>query len=298
MTRPIITARRALTRGELLDWNQLELERPITEDVEVTPEIAAVWLQRDQVSDETFNRHTDVRRVERYARDMANDNWWYTGHPIVFDWDGHVRDGGHRLLAVIKSKRTIRFNVVYGVDPRSQHGMDRLRPRSVKDDMDIAGLPNGMTVASIASLILRWRSGKIFSSNWQPSDMEKLDMIEREPNVHVAARQAIRIWRNTPQAAKSVLGTMWHEAYELDSEACERFFDLYYSGRILDDRDSAILAIRNAVIRYGSNGGKKPRQEYQLYQMVKAWNTWRVGKEAKYIIVPRSIASEKFPVLR
>ena len=298
MTRPVTLARRALTRGELIDWNELELDRPITEEVEIAPEIAAAWLKNDEDSEESFNRTADIRRVERYARDMKNGDWWFTGAPIVLDWHGHVRDGGHRLLAIVKSGETITFNVTYGVDPRAQHGMDRLRPRSVADDMKIAKLPNGAVIGSVANLVLRWRSGKIFSSNWQPSDMEKLNLIDNEPHIHEAARHALRISRNTPQVAKSVLGTLWHEAHLLDADATDAFFDQYFTGKIVDDDDAAILAIRNTVIRYGSNGRRKPRQEYQLYQFVRAWNFWRQRRQVKYFLIPETLSSENFPGLR
>jgi hypothetical protein len=299
MTKPIVAVRRALQRGDLLHLLELELEldEPLTEKIDLTPEIAANWLAFDQREEGvSYNRGSDERRVERYARDMANDKWYDTGVPIILDYMGHVRDGGHRLKAIIKSGKTIRFNVVFGIEPEAQHVIDRMRPRSVADDMRIAGNPNGMVVQSLVNLVLRWRNGIILSSKWQPTHPEMHELIDQNPLVHDAARKATWLHRNLSNAAKSVTGAMWFEAHQLDEDACDTFFDGLYHGADLPST-SAILALRNTIGRYGANGKKKPRQEEQLYQFAKAWNLWRRKRDAKFIVVPPNFSSDKFPVL-
>lgn len=289
----------AATRRRGLDYSDVLSvirDEPYTVKIPVSPELAMSWRAFDQGTEEIFNRPTSAQRVERYARDMANNAWLFTGHPLVFDWNGHCRDGGHRIEAIIKSGCTIEFNVTFGVDPSAQRMMDKLRNRTIADDYKIAGVPNAMNVASIGSLVTRWRSGKILNSKWYPTPSEVYEFIDTHPTVNDAAREATRIYRNIPNAAKSVIGAAWHEAHLLDADACDEFFDGLYSGANME-RDNPILALRNGIARYNSGPKSKPRQEGQLYQFVKAWNLRRKKVNKTYIVIPATLSSETFPTM-
>ena len=53
--------------------------------------------------------------IKSYAEDMKAGLWQLNGEPIVFDEDGFLKDGQHRLAAILMSGVTIRTVVIRGV---------------------------------------------------------------------------------------------------------------------------------------------------------------------------------------
>jgi hypothetical protein len=281
----------------------------VKRSVDVTPELATTWLARDAAADHVVNRNPSLHRVDRYARDMSTGHWLDTFIPLIIDWDGYVRDGRHRLMAIVRSGVTIRFEVVFNADPIIQKVVDRQRPRSIADDVRMRGMANAMVVSSAASLVMRWRSGKIFSTAWIPTSLEADEFInETKDTLDDAAREATRIARNVPGLSKSVLAAAYHEARIIDPEACTEFFESLYLGANLPIT-SPILALSRVITRYGTSAGsrragspRKPRQEYQLHHVVRAWNLWREEPEPekKRMIdfIPKNLTSETFPRMK
>lgn len=69
----------------------------------ITPKKAEKWLTHNRV-----NRHVSKKTVEAYARDMAEGRWNEKGScGISFDENGQLRDGQHRLCAIIMADRPI-----------------------------------------------------------------------------------------------------------------------------------------------------------------------------------------------
>lgn len=80
----------------------------------ITPEMAEEYLQHNEHNPrKTANR----RQVESYARDMAARKWFINGEPIVFDANGDLKNGQHRLMAIVKANVPVEMYVVRGVDP-------------------------------------------------------------------------------------------------------------------------------------------------------------------------------------
>lgn len=81
----------------------------------ITPAMAEEYLRHNEHNPrKTANR----RQVESYARDMAAGKWFINGEPIVFDANGDLKNGQHRLMAIIKANVPVDMYVVRGVDPR------------------------------------------------------------------------------------------------------------------------------------------------------------------------------------
>src|SRR5687767_3806650 len=132
MSRPSVTA--TARQPKASGWRDPDVSSgPVTVALQVSPELAQLWLSRGE-PDQRINRPPHVGRVERYTRDMVNGDWVFTGHPLVLDERGLVRDGRQRLLAVVKSDVTVLFNVVFGVPSANQRAMDKGRGRSFADD--------------------------------------------------------------------------------------------------------------------------------------------------------------------
>ena len=79
-------------------------------DVEaVGPEEAEAYLKLGNID------HVDWDLVDEYANDMQYGKWAYPGGVIEITSTGQLKDGHHRLLAVVKCKLTLPMIVVRNV---------------------------------------------------------------------------------------------------------------------------------------------------------------------------------------
>lgn len=104
------------------------------EIVDVTPELAARWLDRN-----TRNRPLNKRIVNKYAEDMRAKNWVVTHQGLAFYASGEVADGQHRLQAVVQSGETVRFFVTHGLADRDAVGIDQNATRAMQHVMQFMG---------------------------------------------------------------------------------------------------------------------------------------------------------------
>lgn len=85
----------------------------ITSSLEIiTPEKAAEYLEKNTNNYRRLNKH----KVAVYAEDIRTGNWETNGESVVFGEDGILKDGQHRLAAVVEANKPIMVVVVRGVD--------------------------------------------------------------------------------------------------------------------------------------------------------------------------------------
>lgn len=70
------------------------------------------------------NRSVKQTTVDKFVRDMLDGRWKYNGEPMIFDTNGDLLSGQHRLLAVIKSGVTIFTDMKFGVNPDVRDTVD------------------------------------------------------------------------------------------------------------------------------------------------------------------------------
>ena len=80
----------------------------------ITPEIASKYLTHNEHNP---RKNTNRNQIEAYARDMTAGKWFANGEPIVFDANGDLKDGQHRLMAIVKANVPVYMFVIRGVDP-------------------------------------------------------------------------------------------------------------------------------------------------------------------------------------
>lgn len=98
----------------------------------VTPAMAAEWMRRNR-----SNRQVNVAQVARFAQDMAKKRWSRNPQPVIFDADGDLIDGQHRLLAIIASGASIWLHVYSGASKDVRDNIDSGMIRRVSDQMAI-----------------------------------------------------------------------------------------------------------------------------------------------------------------
>ena len=121
----------------------------------VTPSMAKQWL-----SSNNDNRQINNGTVNRYYNDLVQGRWILNGEPIIIDRNKILRNGQHRMMAVIKAGVPIPTVVVEGVDPAAFKSMDTGHLRTPADVLRIDNVPNSRVVAGIISKYLALKFNK------------------------------------------------------------------------------------------------------------------------------------------
>ena len=85
----------------------------------ITPEMAEQYLG--------FNhQHREIKssKVDKLASAMIEGDWQLNGKTIVFDKDGKLLNGQHRLTAVVLSGQPLTTLVVRGIDKEAILGKE------------------------------------------------------------------------------------------------------------------------------------------------------------------------------
>lgn len=121
----------------------------------VTPSMAKKWLMNNNE-----NRQINNGAVNRYYNDIIQGKWVLNGEPIIFDKNQILRNGQHRMMAVVKAGVPIPTVVVEGIDPSAFKSMDNGHLRTPADVLRIDNVPNARVVAGIISKFLALKYGK------------------------------------------------------------------------------------------------------------------------------------------
>lgn len=97
----------------------------------ITPAKAKKYLAKN-----TANRRVRTTWIKRLASIIDNDQWIVTHHGIAFDSKGVLRDGQHRLMAIMEANRAVKMWVAYDVPDDVVLGIDQ---PGVRDVVDISG---------------------------------------------------------------------------------------------------------------------------------------------------------------
>jgi len=79
---------------------------------EITPDLAQAYLANNA-------KHREIKeeKVRKIAGEMSTNNWQLNGKVIIFDSNGRLLNGQHRLSACALSGQTFTTLVVRGVNP-------------------------------------------------------------------------------------------------------------------------------------------------------------------------------------
>lgn len=249
------------------------------EIVNVTPKLAAEWLQKN-----VNNRPVRQRIVDTYARDMEAGAWQITGESIKFNSSGELADGQHRLCAVVKAQLAVPMLVVRGVDPSSQTVMDSGAKRTSADALALSGHKYVAMTAAGAKLAINWQAGYMKSARAgsliSPTHAEVLEFVEANPDIENAAELVSLRWRHIPARGSVIVFTSW-VCMRIDLDQAVQFFDDLSEMRtdgIGDPRQALLARLRNAT-----EMRQRMSQTEQSDAFFRAWNAVRAGQRLSRI---------------
>lgn len=293
MTATVPTVQQVLDRDLPLDYQG---DRPLVREVEVTPDMASYWLERCNTDN---YRALDQRVVSRYARDMQHGAWVdLNGATLVFDRNGHLADGQHRLAAAVQADHTFRTLVLVGAQPEATLTMDDGKKRTMANILKNRGEVNTAVLAATLNLLWRFeRQGTLQRTRTAPpSKTDLLQTLDR----HLGVRDAIRVSRHykVPGLTASVSAVVYYLTQRVDTEDSDFFFARLADGVGLEVGDP-IYAGRQWFIRAADAGpGRRPTPNIQAAVLTKTWTKFRRGEDARQIgWRPGGSVREPFPYL-
>lgn len=117
----------------------------------ITPELAENFIKYN-----VKNRRIDVENVHNLARQMRDGLFLENGEALVFDKHGILKDGQHRLLAIIKSGKSYFIPIVRGVEPKVMATFDTGKNRSAGDVLELNNFKYANVLASAIASINKW----------------------------------------------------------------------------------------------------------------------------------------------
>lgn len=265
----------------------------------ITPAMAQSWLDRGGP-----NRTMNERNIERLQRAIMSGEWGLTGDTIKLDTNGRVRDGQHRLTAIVRAGVGVPCLVVRGIGEKEFDKIDTGKRRDMADVLSIHGHANRIALAStVRGLLLiesygRFYAGTARTGGTQPSNAQGVEYIDAHPEVKEALKEADRL-----RVSGGFIGGLglWGIAltmfWRIDPEQTRVFVDSLIEGANLE-LGSPILKIRNMYRgRTREWHATAENRERLLAIVIKGWNAWRrdeLVSSLSWHSTGRS--AEKFPV--
>jgi len=244
----------------------------------ITPLLAQEWLERGGM-----NRTLSQRRVLILSEAIKNGEWQITGDAIKLDADGRVRDGQHRLHAIVESGIAVQSLVVRNVAEAAFVVMDTGRARTAKDVLSMRGLPNSTALASaIRNLILVEKFGRLDISTIQATGALSIPAVDAYERTHPEVREGLRLG-DTVRASGFVGGAgVWGFCFTLflrcSGDYAEEFRQSMIKGDGLANTDARLI-LRNRLIQQKEYWRTKTSEDKEQLAatIIKAWNAWRRG---------------------
>lgn len=235
----------------------------------ITPELAHYYLSLS-----TGNRNLKRVKMINLIRDMKNGHWEVNGEGIIFDADGALLDGHHRLTACRESQVTIKSVVVRGVSKAAHGTIDTGTSRTVGDTLHMGGIKNSNAVAAISVILACLKNGKARSVALTTTEVYQ--MIEAYPAILDAKDFANR----TLTRCGSLLGAVYVVAEKTGERAiATEFRDVLKSGIPAYDGCPAHL-FRERIIRESIIGKPCTLTDLQTLFFT-AWEKFRRGDRVK-----------------
>lgn len=252
----------------------------------VTPEMAESWLEKNK-----DNRPVRDFHVAKLAKDMKEGRWQINGEAIVFDSNGNLVDGQHRLWAGFNSQCCFQSIVVRGVAPEAFQTIDSGMKRSAADVLTKAGMQYGTLTAAALRLVHFYETGRRdHAVIARMSNAETLAVSRIYPRISQAVAMVGPSNALKKLFSLSALTATVYFTLEADADETASFLDALANGESLQ-RGHPYLTCRNSFIGRRSAGATiLARVQFAL--LIKAWNAAQDGRDLSAL---KFVDGEDFP---
>jgi hypothetical protein len=236
----------------------------------LTPAEAKELLERGG----KYQRNINASRAKRMAEAMTEGRFPVTGQTIVIDWNGHLLDGQHRLLAQVTANMSMTYVVVENEDPARFEFYDIGTRRTAAQ---FVASRHRADMVGAAQLIMEYRARgsrmRALSGGTASFPMsEVLAAVEQMPGLEQLAGEAKLVYAATRINTTSLLAVTY-----LGGTKAPDLIDPWFTG-LLTGADLGVkdprLAVRNAWSRNYRTLNVRPSLQMRWAYLVRAWNAF------------------------
>lgn len=262
---------------------------PSVSVVDITPEIARQWLERN-----LGNRPASPAHVAKLEKAIRDGKWKMTGDPIRFSKSAKLIDGQHRLQAILNSGMTVTCVVMRDLEDAIFDVLDSGKGRQKSDVLFIElGLPveTCKVLASATGWVLDYER-ELFGFHGKADKAEVLEFVQANPLMIASAEYAQALPHQSP-VPRSIAAFFHFYASRRSQAGAERFLERFMIGAV-EGADDNLLHLRNKCFNAKVNRRPLSRTEV-LGQMIKIWNAEQRCKPIKHFNNSALRQGEAFP---
>lgn len=122
--------------------------------------ITPTWAKEQLERNNTRNRRLSAV-WQKIRAAIFRDAWWPNGEAIVFDSNGRLINGQHRLKAISESEMAVPCFVFYGINPEAFSTYDQGKKRNSADVLSIEGYAHTSHLATALGWQMVYDAGDI-----------------------------------------------------------------------------------------------------------------------------------------
>jgi hypothetical protein len=229
------------------------------------------------------NRRLRESRVVHLAGIIDRGEWRLTGDAIVFDENGVLLNGQHRLAACGAVGRSITVIVLRNLPQANQDVMDDTLVRRLADALRLRGITDEHALAAGVGWLHRIyyadTQGLIHYRNdaARPSIPQLLKFYDEHDQLQEAMVQMRSLWKPLKLRPGPAIAVRYR-LNEIDSAEAALFFDSLKTLVNLPE-GSPVLALRRYIDNERDRYRKSAQPDFKWVAVTfKAWNAWRDGR--------------------
>lgn len=235
--------------------------------VNVTPVMAFEWLKRNRK-----NRAINRSHVARLSRDMAAGRWVATPQPIIFDVDGDLIDGQHRLTAIVDCGVAVQSTVCDNAPRESLRGIDMGAARQADG---ILRMLHGVTASKreIATSNAMAEGMRLGPTGFTKQELAEFFLEHQEAVRFVVAA----VPPSAGKAIKSSVGAAIGRAYySVDRDVLLAFCEVLTTGITKRPADATVVVLRDFIMASVARGSSSAATLYR--KTARALDAYRKGE--------------------
>jgi hypothetical protein len=236
----------------------------------IMPDEAAYILQEMNPTNRAISKFHENEIVQV----IKSGRWKDNGEAIIFDYEGHLKNGQHRLRACVLTGIPIMVSVSFGVEPDVFDTIDRGKKRCLGDDLSIIGEPNSRALAAVLGALWYDDQGKIDKlarDASPPLDVAKA-LLEKHPDIRRFVSWA-STYKKKAVLEPRLLAYCYYTCSQVDPGAADKFFKDLVDGANLNQGDP-VLVLRDMLMRNKADKIRVSAPE-MIASVRNAWNLRR-----------------------
>ena len=212
--------------------------------MQVTPKQAADWLEVNHC-----NRPLSRAVVEKYRHAIYSKRFYLTHQGIALDEQGRLRDGQHRLQAIVDSGKTVKLVVTTDLPEEAVQAIDDGRKRT---DQQVLSMAQGEYVSPLVTAVAKemYGGGLHLGTGIRRPQPSRLDLIAFYETHRDAIQHVVNFFRDTSHgtAVSYVIVALVRAWINGSRKKLDRFAEVLAHG-YSKEGEEVIIRLRNYILR-------------------------------------------------